>query len=124
MKKNELSDLAQKKCIPCSGGMSRLKGPEIEHLHLDLDSGWHVIEDRHLEKEFSFSDFRQALFFTNLIGELAEKEGHHPDIYLSWGKVKLMIWTHKINGLTESDFILAAKCDHEYAHTCGTKACF
>jgi len=70
-----------------------------------------VVDEQHLEKEYRFKDFRTALTFTNRIGELAEAQGHHPDIYLSWGKVRLAIWTHKINGLTESDFILAAKAD-------------
>ena len=70
-----------------------------------------VIDEHHLEKKYKFSNFRQALAFTNQVGELAETEGHHPDIYLAWGKVKLTVWTHKIDGLTESDFIFAAKVD-------------
>ncbi len=77
----------------------------------ELDGGWQVVEERQLEKEYRFKDFREALAFTNKIGELAEAQGHHPDIYLAWGKVKLTIWTHKVNGLTESDFVLAAKAD-------------
>jgi 4a-hydroxytetrahydrobiopterin dehydratase len=76
-----------------------------------LANGWVVVEDHHLAKEFTFADFRQALDFTNRVGELAEEQGHHPDVHLSWGKVKIVIWTHKVDGLTESDFILAAKCD-------------
>lgn len=74
-----------------------------------LGGGWQVIEEHHLEKEFTFKDFRGALDFTNRVGELAETQGHHPDIYLAWGKVRIQIWTHKIFGLTESDFVLAAK---------------
>jgi len=70
-----------------------------------------VVDEHHLEKEYRFKDFRTALAFTNRIGELAETQGHHPDIFLSWGRVRLAIWTHKINGLTESDFIFAAKAD-------------
>ena len=70
-----------------------------------------IVDEHHLEKEYKFSNFRQALAFTNEVGELADAEGHHPDIYLAWGKVKLMVWTHKIDGLTESDFIFAAKVD-------------
>ena len=74
-----------------------------------LAGGWLVINQHHLEKEFKFPDFRQALAFTNRVGELAEQQNHHPDIYLAWGKVKLTLWTHKIDGLTESDFVFAAK---------------
>ncbi len=68
-----------------------------------------MIEDHHLEKEFKFQNFREALGFTNKVGELAEQQNHHPDIYLAWGRVKLTLWTHKINGLAESDFVFAAK---------------
>jgi 4a-hydroxytetrahydrobiopterin dehydratase len=88
-----------------------LSGQELARLARELGGGWQVVEERQLEKEYRFKDFRGALGFTNKIGELAEAQGHHPDIYLAWGKVKLTIWTHKINGLTESDFVLAAKAD-------------
>ncbi len=103
--------LSKKKCIPCRGGELPLKGENLEKLNAQLNSGWTVVDEHHLEKAFIFDNFRQALAFTNQVGGLAEAEGHHPDIYLAWGKVKLMIWTHKIDGLTESDFILAAKVD-------------
>ncbi len=73
--------------------------------------GWNVIQEHHLAKTFTFPDFREALKFVNRVGELAEEQGHHPDLLLAWGKVEITIWTHKINGLTESDFILAAKID-------------
>jgi 4a-hydroxytetrahydrobiopterin dehydratase len=86
-----------------------LKGSELTAIHIKLDGGWHVVDEHHIEKEFVFSDFRKALDFTNEVGEIAESQEHHPDIYLSWGKVRIAIWTHKIDGLTESDFILAAK---------------
>jgi 4a-hydroxytetrahydrobiopterin dehydratase len=76
-----------------------------------LGGGWDIVSEHHLEKEYKFKDFRAALDFTNRVGELAEAQGHHPDIYLAWGKVKLTLWTHKIDGLTESDFIFAAKAD-------------
>jgi 4a-hydroxytetrahydrobiopterin dehydratase len=76
-----------------------------------LDSAWQVAGEHHLEREFKFKDFRAALTFTNRVGELAEEQNHHPDIFLTWGKVKVTIWTHKIDGLTESDFVLAAKID-------------
>ncbi len=105
------SQLAQKECKPCRGGEEPLKGEALLNLGNQLDDGWEVINGHHLKKEYLFDDFRQALEFTKRIGELAESEGHHPDIYLTWGKVELMVWTHKIDGLTESDFIFAAKAD-------------
>ena len=91
--------------------VDRLGGAELDKLARQLPEGWQVMNAHHLEKEFKFKDFRQALNFTNAIGELAEAQSHHPDIYLAWGTVKLTVWTHKVDGLTESDFILAAKAD-------------
>ena len=108
-----MSELAQENCIPCRGGVPPLKGEELDALKEKLGNGWQIINEHHLEKEYIFADFRQALDFTVKVGEVAENQGHHPDIYLAWGKVKLTIWTHKIDGLTESDFILAAKADQE-----------
>lgn len=109
----KVSELAKKNCVPCKGGTPALKEKEISDLLKKLGSGWQINKTGHLEKEYAFPDFRKGLTFTNQVGEVAEKEGHHPDLYLSWGKVKLELWTHKINGLTESDFILAAKCDEQ-----------
>ena len=106
-----MSALAEKECVPCKGGTPPLKGQDLASLQQQLKPGWQVVREHHLEKEYKFKDFREALDFTNKVGELAEAQGHHPDIYLSWGKVKLTIWTHKIDGLTESDFVLAAKAD-------------
>lgn len=106
-----MSTLAQKECVPCKGGLNRLAGGALEKLATQLPSGWRIVDCHQLEKEFKFDNFREALGFTNRIGELAEAQGHHPDIYLAWGKVKLTIWTHKVDGLTESDFILAAKAN-------------
>ena len=106
-----MSELAYKECIPCKGGISPLTGQELSELLDKLGGCWRVVDEHHLEKEYRFKDFRTALAFTNRIGELAETQGHHPDIFLSWGRVRLAIWTHKINGLTESDFIFAAKAD-------------
>jgi 4a-hydroxytetrahydrobiopterin dehydratase len=103
--------LSDKKCVPCAKGVSPLKGKELAKLYEQLGNGWRVIDEHHLEKEYLFKNFREALAFTNKIGAIAEEEGHHPDIFLSWGKVKIQLWTHKIDGLSESDFILAAKCD-------------
>ncbi len=108
-----MSVLAQEICIPCRSGVPPLKGEELDALQEKLGNGWQIINEHHLEKEYIFADFRQALDFTVKVGEVAENQGHHPDIYLAWGKVKLAIWTHKIDGLTESDFILAAKADQE-----------
>jgi 4a-hydroxytetrahydrobiopterin dehydratase len=106
-----MTALAEKDCVPCKGGAAALKGKDLSNFAGQLKPGWRVVQEHHLEKEYKFDDFRGALGFTNKVGELAEAQGHHPDIYLSWGKVKLVIWTHKIEGLTESDFILAAKAD-------------
>ena len=108
-----MSVLAQETCIPCRGGVPPLKGEELDALQEKLGNGWQIINEHHLEKEYIFADFRQALDFTVKVGEVAENQGHHPDIFLAWGKVRLTIWTHKIDGLTESDFIFAAKADNE-----------
>ena len=106
-----MSKLAEQECAACSGEVPALKGHELTKLAHELGGGWRVVNEHHLEKEYKFKNFREALEFTNKIGELAEEQGHHPDIFLTWGKVKLTIWTHKIDGLTESDFVLAAKSD-------------
>jgi len=108
-----MSDLAKKNCIPCKGGVPPIKGAKLDDLLEKLKNDWEIIKDHHLQKEYSFKNFKEALNFTIKVGELAENQGHHPDIFLSWGKVKLTIWTHKIDGLTESDFIFAAKADKE-----------
>lgn len=106
-----MSELSQKTCVPCSGGVPPLPKEEQRALLAKLDGGWEVVNGHHLEKSYTFKDFLEALAFTNKVGELAEQQAHHPDIYLAWGKVKLTIWTHKIDGLTESDFVLAAKIE-------------
>jgi len=108
-----MSELAKKECVPCKGSVPPLKGRDLTLLLGKLGNGWNCIKEHHLEKKYDFSDFRRALDFTSRVGELAEQQGHHPDIYLSWGKVVLTVWTHKIDGLTESDFIFAAKADQE-----------
>ena len=108
-----MSDLAQKTCIPCKGGIPPLKGVKLEGLMEKLKNDWKLIKEHHLEKEYSFKNFKEALDFTIKVGELAENQDHHPEIILTWGKVKVTIWTHKIDGLTESDFIFAAKTDRE-----------
>lgn len=102
--------LAEKTCVPCRGGVPPLTAEQIKPLVSQVDS-WNVVQNHHLEKEFKFQDFKTALDFVNKVGGIAEEQGHHPDIYLAWGKARVTIWTHKIDGLTESDFILAAKVD-------------
>jgi 4a-hydroxytetrahydrobiopterin dehydratase len=106
-----LSDLASKRCVPCRGGAQPLRGPELQALHAQLGSDWSVVGEHHLEREYRFPDFAQALAFVNRVGGMAEEQHHHPDLLLAWGRVRVTIWTHKIDGLTESDFVFAAKCD-------------
>ena len=103
-----MAGLADKTCIPCTGTVPALTAEEIRPLAAQV-ADWNVIGGHHVEKEFKFPDFKTALDFVNKAGAIAEEQGHHPDIYLAWGKVQVKIWTHKINGLTESDFIHAAK---------------
>ena len=110
-----MSKLSEKHCVPCRGGVPPLESDVIDRLKDELGGDWEVVDGHHLHKTYQFDDFRGALAFTNRLGEVAEAEGHHPDIYLSWGKVSVAIWTHKIDGLTESDFILAAKADEALA---------
>ncbi len=107
----ERHELAAGKCVPCKGGTPPLKGPNLEALLGQLGAGWRAIEEHHLDKQFSFDDFRKALDFTLRVGEMAEEQFHHPDIHLAWGRVGVVIWTHKIDGLTESDFVFAAKVE-------------
>ena len=108
-----MSDLAAKTCVPCRGGVPPVKGEELASLQKQVD-GWNVVGEHHVTKTFTFPNFREALKFVNQVGELAEEQGHHRDIFPAWGKVGITTWTHKINGLTESDFILAAKIDQLY----------
>jgi 4a-hydroxytetrahydrobiopterin dehydratase len=105
-----MNELSAMNCVPCKGGVPPLTPDQIAPLHAQL-SGWHVFDHHHLKKTWAFPDFLSALDFVNRIGELAEAEGHHPDIFLTWGKVGVEIFTHKIDGLSESDFVLAAKID-------------
>ena len=105
--------LADKTCVPCKGGVPPLKGDALDKLKAEV-LGWEVVEEHHLYKVFRFPDFKKALEFVNRLGAVAEEQGHHPDILLAWGKVEVTIYTHKIDGLTESDFVLAAKIDRLY----------
>ena len=104
-------DLASMECVPCRGGVPPLTHEEIGPYLADLGNEWEVAEDHHLQKAYRFKNFREALAFTNRVGELAEEIGHHPDIELAWGRVKLTVFTHKIGGLHEADFVFAAKAD-------------
>jgi 4a-hydroxytetrahydrobiopterin dehydratase len=105
-----MAELASKTCIPCKGGTPPLEGKEIEDLRRQIPE-WEVVEEHHLRRVFRFKNFREAWGFVNKVGELAEQQGHHPDISFGWGYAEVTVWTHKINGLTESDFIFAAKAD-------------
>jgi 4a-hydroxytetrahydrobiopterin dehydratase len=103
-----MTDLASKTCVPCRGGTPPLKGEELDDLRRQIP-GWEVVEEHHLRRRFRFKNFREALDFVNKVGELAEEQGHHPDVGFGWGYAEVTVYTHKIDGLTESDFILAAK---------------
>jgi len=105
-----MSDLASRECVPCRGGVPPMKGAEIQEFARQLQE-WSVIDEHHLKKDYQFKNFRDTLDFIVRVGELAEEQGHHPDICFGWGKAEITIWTHKIDGLTESDFVLAAKID-------------
>jgi 4a-hydroxytetrahydrobiopterin dehydratase len=102
--------LADKKCVPCRGGVPPLTGQDLQKLQ-QVVPAWTIVNEHHIHREFRFPDFKQALDFVNRVGALAEEQGHHPDILLAWGKAGITLWTHKIDGLTESDFIMAAKID-------------
>lgn len=106
-----MSKLAEQKCVPCSLGTPPMEKEEIEKYQKELKDDWKVVDNHHLEKKLKFKNFKEALDFTNKVGEIAENEGHHPDIFLAWGKVELKVLTHKIDGLSESDFVFAAKVD-------------
>jgi|SRR3989344_3409809 len=106
--------LSEGKCVPCEGGVPPIKGAQLEQYKKRLDSeapGWELRDTKHLQKEYKFKNFKSALAFVNKIGKLAEAEGHHPNIEFGWGFAKILLWTHAINGLSENDFVLAAKVD-------------
>ena len=105
--------LADRNCVPCRGGVPALKGKDLSDVHrlLDGPEQWNVVDEHHLVRTYKFPDFKSALAFVNRVGVLAEEQGHHPDMLLGWGKVEITTWTHAVDGLTESDFILAAKID-------------
>jgi len=106
--------LAAKDCVPCKGGTEPLSGHELYTFHAQLGSDWQMVDDHHILKQYKFDDFKEALAFTNAVGEIAEAENHHPEIMTGYGKVEVSIWTHKIDGLCESDFVFAAKVEKAY----------
>ncbi len=106
-----MTKLSEKKCSACAGETTPLEGEKLNAMSSELGGGWKVVNEHHLEKDFQFKDFKEALHFANCVGAIAEEEGHHPDIHLAWGKARIILWTHTINGLSESDFVLAAKID-------------
>ncbi len=108
-----MSSLADKTCVPCRGGVPSLKGARLSETlnQLPERAEWSVVDEHHLARAYKFPDFKTALAFVNRVGALAEEQGHHPDLLLAWGKVEVTLWTHAVDGLTESDFILAAKID-------------
>ncbi|MBA3241004.1 MAG: 4a-hydroxytetrahydrobiopterin dehydratase [Acidobacteria bacterium] len=105
-----MEKLTGRSCVPCHGGVPRLKGAETDQFMSELH-GWEIVEDHHLSKGYKFPNFAGALEFVKRVGRVAEQEGHHPDITFGWGYARVQIWTHAIDGLSESDFILAAKLD-------------
>jgi 4a-hydroxytetrahydrobiopterin dehydratase len=108
---NSGQSLVSRECVPCKGGIPPLEGARLRELERELGGGWKIVQDHHLEKEFRFKNFRAAMDFAVAIGELAERQGHHPDILIGWGKVKVTLFTHAIGGLHDNDFILASKID-------------
>jgi 4a-hydroxytetrahydrobiopterin dehydratase len=107
--KNYNACLLDKTCTPCQGGVPPLPANTTSKLLLELGDGWVINESGQLYKEYNFNNFIEAMEFANKVADCAEKEAHHPDLTITWGKCTIRIWTHKINGLTENDFILAAK---------------
>jgi len=105
-----MSALADKDCVPCKGGVPPMDAAQIERFLTQVE-GWQAVDGHHLTKTYKFKDFAGALGFVDRVGAMAEEQWHHPDVYLAWGTVRIDIWTHKIDGLTESDFVFAAKCD-------------
>jgi len=114
--------LADNQCIPCRGGVPAMERSRAEALLRELDDGWRLNGAGHLERTYPLEDFAKAMAFANQVADVAEAEGHHPDLAISWGKCKVEIWTHKIQGLTESDFYLAAKADRTFKTAAGKRS--
>jgi 4a-hydroxytetrahydrobiopterin dehydratase len=107
-------NLADQKCIPCRGGVPPMERARAEELLRELDEGWRLNSEGHLERTYAFKNFIEAMVFANQVAAIAEAEGHHPDLHIAWGKCGVGVWTHKIKGLTESDFYFAAKTDRAF----------
>jgi 4a-hydroxytetrahydrobiopterin dehydratase len=105
------AELAKNQCVPCRGGIPPLKGDALQKMFALLGNDWQVVNEHHLEKQYSFPNWAKAMALANKVSEIAEQQNHHPDLYITWGKTKVQIWTHKIDGLTESDFYFAAKVE-------------
>lgn len=106
--------LADQKCIPCRGAVPPMEKSRAEAMLRELDDGWRLNPEGHLERAYSFKNFADAMAFANKVADIAEHEAHHPDLGIAWGSCKVEIWTHKIKGLTESDFYFAAKADRAF----------
>jgi 4a-hydroxytetrahydrobiopterin dehydratase len=104
-------NLSERKCIPCEGGIPALKESEINEMRKLISADWKVVDNKKLFREFSFVNFRHTMDFVNKIADIAESEGHHPDLHVHYGKVEVELYTHAIDGLSENDFILAAKIE-------------
>jgi 4a-hydroxytetrahydrobiopterin dehydratase len=109
--------LADQQCVPCRGGVPPLPRVRIEQLLAELGAGWALNASGHLLRTYEFRDFAGALEFANRVGAIAEQQGHHPDLHVGWGRCGVEIWTHKIDGLTDSDFYLAAKADRAFTES-------
>ena len=119
--KSEVGELIHRNCVPCRGGVPPLQGEAVRRLLQEV-SDWEAVQEHHLVKSFRFKNFKTALDFVNQVGELSEREWHHPDLALAWGRVDVKIYTHKIDGLSDNDFILAAKIDRLYSSAPGRKS--
>ena len=110
-----MSELCERECVPCRGGVPALDAEAAGRLMTELNSDWRIVwrdeRPHHLSQVRSFDRYVDGVAFVNRLAEIAEANGHHPDLYLAWGKVRIELWTHKIDGLTESDFVMAAKFD-------------
>ncbi len=111
---DRLGELALQECVPCKGGIPALEGQELAALMRKLDGDWGLVADHHIEREYAFDGYPAAVAFTNVVARLAEEQDHHPDILLTYGKVKVTVWTHKAGGLTLNDFVFAAKVEKMY----------
>ena len=106
--------LADQSCVPCRGGVPPMDETRAKEFLRELEDGWRLNTGGHLEREYRLQNFAEAMALANKLADVAEQEGHHPDLYIAWGKCKVEIWTHKIKGLTESDFYFAAKADRAF----------